>query len=58
MTARPQLTLLVGGWIMVLTKAPLLIVVLLVVVKTGADLHAHQVEHSETDTGVARQARG
>lgn len=37
-------TVLFGGWIVMLLGSPLLALVLLVVIKTAADLHAHRAE--------------
>jgi len=41
-----QFTLIAGGWIMMTLNAPMLIVILLILLKIGADLHAHQTEHT------------
>lgn len=39
-------TVLFGGWIIMATGAPLLALVLLVLIKTAADAHAHKAERS------------
>lgn len=44
-----HLTLLFGGWIIMLLKIPIFGLVLLVIFKTIADIHAHTKEHSSTN---------
>ena len=47
-------TVLLGGWIVMLLGSPLLALVLLVVIKTAADLHAHKAERRKfAETSVA-----
>jgi hypothetical protein len=46
-----HLTLIFGGWIILLIGMPTGALVLLLLLKTAADLHAHRHEHASIDRG-------
>ena len=41
-----HVTIIFGGWLVMLLKAPILALALLILLKTGADLSAHQKQHA------------